>query len=86
MLGRPTMGMLTRASILMGMLRIRTEAVHMNEELRIHSHAMQGHNGEVTDDPFEEGEEQYHQEVEEEDNNGETTDKTPSRVACNHDE
>ena len=69
-----------------GLHESRTEVVHMNEELIIHSHAMHGHNGEATNDPLEKEEEEYHQQLEEEDNNGETIDKTPFRVACNHDE
>jgi len=65
----------------------RTEAAHMNGEPRSHSHAMQRQNGEVTDDPpEEEEEEEEHQQAEEEDNVVETAGKTPSRVACNHDE
>jgi len=62
----------------------RTEAAYINGELRSPSHPLQRQNGEVTDYPPEE--EEAHQQAEEEDNDGETADKTPSRVACNHDQ
>jgi len=62
----------------------RTEAAYINGELRSPSHPLQRQNGEVNDYPPEE--EEAHQQAEEEDNDGETADKTPSRVACNHDE